>query len=316
MIDAKELESLRSAANQNLMENYALMARLEDSPDGFEAFFQVINGKELLRHSREQVEGIYSARAEGKYTGIEAFRGSAKTTVMVTFFAYRIGLEPHRANLLIQVGDDIAQDNAERVADIIAYNPGWKMVFPNVVPDTEKGWGAGGYEVKRTDIPYPEWRKINSERKDPTFLGLGYKSRAIIGKRPDGILLVDDILDENNTASEREMQTVDSILTGTIFPTMTKDTWLIFCYTPWKENDPVVKQTRGESFKLIKTPVYKTVGHPTPFQFHGDYIELTWPERFDIAEIEKRLRISGTIEFARMYLLFFSKGYNRVLKFQ
>jgi len=299
------------------MQAHVYRAAMQDNPDGFESFFYVITGMKLAKHSRKQVEGIYAARGMKKYVGLEAFRGSAKTTVMTCFFAFRIGKEPNRSNLLIQVGDDIATDNAKKVADIIQYNPGWKKIFPNVEPDIEMGWGASGYQVKRVDISYGEWRQLNSTRKDPSFLGVGYKSRAIIGKRPDGVLLVDDILDENNTSSEREMENVEKILTGTIFPTMTKDTWLIFAYTPWKDNDPVVKQTRGENFILIKTPVFEYAVDGED-EFEGERVNITWKDNdtFSLASIKKKKELSGQIEFARMYLLDLSKTTNSIFKYQ
>ncbi len=36
---------------------------------------------------------------------------------------------------------------------------------------------------------------------------------------------------------DRELALVREVLTGTIFPTMTKDTWAIFVGTPWVQND-------------------------------------------------------------------------------
>ena len=56
------------------------------------------------------------------------------------------------------------------------------------------------------------------------MLGLGYKSRAIIGKHPTGVLLIDDIHDENNTRSGRELEMVRQVLAGTILPTVTAET--------------------------------------------------------------------------------------------
>lgn len=266
-----------------------------DTPQGFALFYLGIHGKELPEHAWKWILGIYEARKKGKGIVIEAFRGSTKTTtVTITFTAYRIGLEPYRANLLVQVGDDIATDNAAQVADIIANSPRWKAIFPHVEPDRERGWGAGGYEVKVTNMPYEEWRKMNSGRKDPTLIGLGYKSREIIGKHPDGVLIVDDIHDENNTSSEKELSTVRKILTGTIFPTFTPDTWKIFIGTPWVENDCLsyVKST-GE-FDHIRTPVLE-YAEGTPV--------YAWEEKFNEQEVTKQRNLAGEIEFARMFLL-------------
>ena len=290
----------------------------EDSPEGFAAFFRVITGKDLTPFAQKWIDDLYQSRKDSKYFAIEAFRGSAKTTVLTAFLCFRIGLEPHKTYLTIQVGDDIAQDNSERVADIIANNPGWKLCFPHVVPDMDKGWGAGGYEVMRKDIPYPEWRKLNSDRKDPTFLGLGYKSRAIIGKRVTGLLLVDDILDENNTSSDREMETVRKIMTGTLFPTLVKGAWMVCVFTPWREDDPVMSMTSLDEFVRIKTPIVEECKQDDPgsFQLPDDatYYRSVWPKRFPVSEIKMRRAMSAKIEFARMYLLDLSKADRQVFK--
>ena len=162
-------------------------ARGYDSPFGFSCFYEVVTGDKLPAHAAKWIAELYAVKNAGEKKGIviEAFRGSTKTTTLtILFTAYRIGKEPHLDNLLIQVGDDIARDNTAQIADLIANNLGWKLVFPNVEPDRERGWGDKGYEVKRVDIPYSEWRQLNSQRKDPTFVGLSYKSSAIIGKHP------------------------------------------------------------------------------------------------------------------------------------
>ena len=115
----------------------AIVARYFDSPVGFENFYQVVFDRELPEHAlNEWVKPIYSGRKKGLGTVVEAFRGSTKTTTLtIAWVAFRIGHEPQKSNLLIQVGDDIAKDNAQQIAELIAYNPGWKRVFPRVSPD-------------------------------------------------------------------------------------------------------------------------------------------------------------------------------------
>jgi len=166
------------------------------------------------------------------------------------------------------------------------------LVFPHVIPDPKQGWGSKGYEVKRTDLDYEDWRKLCSKvkGKDPCFIGLGYRSQAVIGKHPTGILLLDDIHDENNTSSARELEKVRKIVLGTILPTATADTLIVVIGTPWTENDMLAYLKSTGYFISVKTPV-KTDG------------ELAWPERFTEKEVSKQRRIIGDVEFARMYLL-------------
>jgi len=154
---------------------------------------------------------------------------------------------------------------------------------------------------------------MNTDRKDPTLVGVGYKSRQIIGKHPDGVLIVDDIHDENNTSSARELENVRRILTGTIFPTMTPRTWRIFIGTPWVEED-VLHYTAGTGvFAHVKTPVYRADANG--IDFDGQSIRLTWGEKFDIKIIESAKKLSGHLEFARMFLLDLIAAQNRVFKY-
>lgn len=291
----------------------ANIAATLDTPSSFRAFYEVVHDLPLPKHAYNWIKALY-ASLNGKHKDkegvvIEAFRGSGKTTTLtITWTAYRIGKEPHKSNLLVQVGDDIAQDNTSKVADIIANNPGWKQVFPNVVPDMAMGWGAGGYEVKRTDISYPAWRQLNAQRKDPSFVGVGYKSREIIGKHPNGLLVIDDIHDENNTSSDRELDTTKRIVTSTILPTRVKGTLVVVVGTPWVDTDVLHYLKETGQFLSIKTPaITKTDDGETIY---------AWPEMLGAAEMRSAEKLSGRAEFARMYLLDLTALQNRVFKFQ
>jgi len=264
-------------------------------PRGYFDFYELIMGKPVPPHAKEWVEVLFEAQAINKGAIIEAFRGSTKTTIENIFIAFLMGHMPHKSYLLIQVGDDIAENNTAQIANIIDHHPEWKQVFPHVVPDRDQGWGAGGYEVKDTRYDYGEWRRLcNSSEgkgKDPGLIGLGYKSRAVIGKHPTGGLFVDDIHDENNTASQRELNGVIDRLTGTIFPTMVPGAFIGIVGTRWVEGDALEYCIETGEFLHVRTPVYKEGKVPV------------WPEKFDEEEIDKQRKLAGQREFARMYLL-------------
>lgn len=291
----------REEVEQSIREMDGMIARAEYSMESFKAFFRIIYpGKELLAHWEEPMAEVMNFED----MVIEAFRGSAKTTTFTNALAaFNIGHFPSRSGLLVQVGDDIASDNSSIVADIIEHNPGWKMSFPHIEPDKTVGWGAAGYEVMRTDMDYKEWRQLclNDKGKDPTFLAVGYKSRAIIGKRPYW-LMMDDIHDENNTASERELRKVKQIITGTIMPAANRAKQRFYIGTPWNEADALHYLLQTGEFKHVKVPVYKKDGTPT------------WPEGMGEEKIQKERRLAGEIEFARMYLLDLSKTKGLTLK--
>ncbi len=193
---------------------------LPDTPDGFERFYEYLFQRSLPKHARvDWLEPLYAAREQGKGLVVEAFRGSSKTTTLsIAFTAFRLGQEPQKSVLLVQAGDQMAASTSQQIADLIERNPGWQQVFPDVAPDRKIGWGSKGYELRRVAGDYDEWRALcaRAKGKDPSLVGLGYRSRAIIGKHPTGLLLVDDLHDENNTRSRRELDLAIRILKGTI----------------------------------------------------------------------------------------------------
>lgn len=268
--------------------------KLPDTPEGFVQFYELVFGRTLADHAlQDWIRPLYAAREKGLGLVVRAFRGSTKTTTLsIAFSAFRIGHQPHKSCLLVQAGERMANDTAAQIADLIARNAGWRAAFPDVVPDTKAGWGAAGYEVKRTDMDYDAWRtQCAAEKgKDPTFVGLGYQSRAVIGKHPTGLLLIDDIHDETNTRSARELDTVIQILTGTILPTATPETWQLAVGTPWRENDALARLAATKRFVAVSTPVLRRR-------------KPTWPERFPKPEIKKIQKLVGEAEFARMFLL-------------
>jgi phage terminase large subunit-like protein len=190
------------------------------------------------------------------------------------------------------------------------------MIFPSVIPDYQKGWGAGGYEV--VDKSVPNWSELNATRKDPTFVGLGYSSRAIIGKHPDGLLLLDDINDENNTSSEKELNTVLQILNGTILKTRVDSTWMIAVGTPWVEGDVLDYLEKTGKFAVVNTPVFRD-DFTSDIEFRGHGIKLTWPEVKTLEFIEDEYDLDltpGKVEFYRMMLLDLTKIQQRVFTWQ
>ena len=275
-----------------------------DSVNGYNFFYTYIHETPPPVHVIKWIEQLYEARRDSKGIVCEAFRGSTKTTTFATFLAYRIGLEPNKANMVIQVSDVSARKTAKAVADIIEYNAGWKQFFPQVVPDKELGWSESGYEIKVSEeaLPYADWRRLNSKRLYPTLAGFGRTSSSIIGRHPDGVLLIDDLDNEETTRSARELEMTHDLLQGTIFPMIVpSETWTIFVGTPWNYKDTLnyVKST-GE-FHKIWTPVKKDD-------------ELAWPEVFSEDEIQRQRNLTTEVQFARMFMLDLEAAKGIILK--
>jgi phage terminase large subunit-like protein len=296
----------------------------EDSPLGYKAFYELVFGKKIPEHAYyEWVIPLYFVsgkitweQAQKEYEGkdydwlleemqkwvdvkpvgivIEAFRGSTKsTTITVGMTAFNIAHNPLGAALFLQAGDDSAEKYSAAVAEIIAKNEGWKLAFPWIVPDEKRGWGARGYWVKDTRLSDDQWSALRGGEKDPSLLGLGYQSKEAPGKHPTWLVL-DDIHDESNTSSPRELANVIKIVTDTVLPMMKKKTWACVVGTPWVENDSLHYLVNTKEFMHLKTPVYRDI---------GDVRRYTWEKEFDEEQCRIRLNLSGARGFARMYLM-------------
>ena len=289
-----------------------------DTPEGFEVYYSLSRMLPLPRHVRDWVRRAFQNRWKGIGTVIYAFRGSSKTeSITQALTSYEIGLHPEQSSLLIQVGDGSARDNTAQIARLIGQNRAFKELFPTIVPDKRAGWAAGGYRVHDTRFDYDLWATV-MRAKDPTFLGLSYKSSDMIGKRPSLICAVDDINNEENTRSYKESDHVNKIVQGTIFPTFTPSTWSIFVGTPWTKRDVLAYVSATGEFDVIETPAYYPVDESVEgaqwFEEMKQWVALTWPDVVTVRQLQKRLRQYGSLEFARMMLLDLERAGGQELK--
>src|SRR3990167_564646 len=180
-----------------------------DNAEGFLVFYSLVAPADypIPLHCIRWIVEYYDCLRTSENLAIEAFRGSLKTTVMTIYLtAYRIGCSPHLENLFAQGNHRAAVENAQTVASIVKDQPMFRLLFPHVSPDIDKGWGADGYQVMRTDLPYGEWRQMRT--KTPTLVGAGYKDALVLGKHPRGHGILDDVNNYLNTRSQRELNAV------------------------------------------------------------------------------------------------------------
>jgi hypothetical protein len=308
-----------------------IIAARDFSVEGYVAFHELIYGLPLTDHMLVVITQIMESSENDRGTVIELFRGAAKTTsVTIGFVSWMIGLNPDKTFLIIQDGDAAASKNGSQIARIIEFNQGFHMVFPHVVPDKEAGWGEKAYYVKITHkdfflqekVSYEEWIKERSKRSDPSFVALGYRSQ-IIGRRP-WFLLMDDMNNEANTISARELRTVKTRLKGTIFPAANQSDFNIYIGTPWNEADALHYCLQTGLYDHVKIPVYNKKcldcgGEEidlTCLTCKSDNIETiyTWEDMYGEKEVEKERKKAGDIEFARMFLLDLEKTKGLILK--
>ena len=276
---------------------------------------------------------MFKAHEEGKGDVTWAFRGSTKSTTFNTFAAWITGDNPSGCSLIIRGTDAAAKESGAQIADIIQNNVGWKAIFPHVIPDTKR-WSQHGYEVMAThedhtlekEISYADWRRRNSDRRDPSVVALPYTTATVLGMHPSNFLGVDDLHNEKNTTSDREFERAIRILTGTIFPTRRPHNPLtVFVGTPWLVDDILERVAQTGEYLTDITPVYVETTEPeddelvVQFDWESEPVKLTWPEYMGKDQIIKEYNQDITpnkTEFARMMLCDLSKTERGVFRYQ
>lgn len=229
----------------------------------------------------------------GEDLALEAFRGSIKTTFISNIIAYTIGCMPWLESLIIQAGDAAAEENTAYIASTVKDNPGFRLLFPNVVPD-ERKWGAEGYEAMDRSMQYGNWRRKRT--KVPTLVGGGYKSSIILGKHPRALFVRDDVNNYKNTRSARELKAVKDIVFKEMGPAADRAIIEVDVFTPWVQGDVGDIRKKLPNVRHIRTPIYllDSEGKLTN--------EPTWPEIFPEERIQLLRDTLPPVEFAQMYL--------------
>ena len=287
-----------------------LMLSKHDTPAGFGAFFELMHKTKLHSAGVEWIAKAYQAQEDKKGLMQECHRESGKTTVFSKFFfLFRLGHNPHTTNAIIRINDDKASETSASVANIIDNDPVWKELFPDVVPDKERGWGALGYYLKSE-----EGYQGDEDKPDgPTFVGRGWKSGSIIGSRYNGVVIIDDIHNEENTSHAKQRNTVIKWFTDTLSYCVMDGAWEIWNYTPWRVDDVYAYAKSTGQYLINKTPVMKEAeeGDAGAVYFErvdgvpisGKWYHLYWQEQWGFDRIARKYAISGAIAFARMMLL-------------
>jgi len=272
------------------------------SVEGFISYYEI----KFKRPVPPVVEYVWCpeyVEAYTKHTGvlIEGHRGSAKSTFLITWVEYLTGKRPFGSSQLIRINAQQAGEADELISSTIEFNPAWHSCFPNVVPDKDKGWSAAGRFVKDLEVcgydneRYGQWSAMcaSDHLAEPSFLCSGITSRDFIGKHPSNGQYYDDLHDEGNTRSAREMQEIVDIIEKNIVPTWTRPDdrpVLGVACTLWSPRDGYHALLRTGIFKHIKTPIFVDEDNPT-IQVGEEGKEVAWVRRYEPFEFEGKLRL-------------------------
>lgn len=287
--------------------------RLPFSAEGYKAHYYGIFSHTLPPFAWDWIQEFFEKWNSGvRRFGFMAHRGATKSTIWTIGFAsYILAKFPVDGILIVQKSDTAGGKTSQAIADIIENSAGWKQMYPNLVADKTKRWAFEGYEIVDTDYPYDEWRQkvLDVRPKDNSFVGYGWANGGIVGMHPKW-MFVDDILDEENTRSKRELKSVFDTMKGNVLQTLNRppgedEPTAIFSYTPWYEDDFYAYIESTGLYHIMRTPLISPAaeGEKDAFEWRQKWWHCAWPVKDPVKLVEDKLAEWGEMDFARMQLL-------------
>lgn len=314
--DVAEINKLRRA-------NSMLLApQLPFSAEGYKHHYSGIFSHTLPSFAWDWVQEFFEFYDKGiRRFGFKAHRGATKSTVWtIGFSTYILATHPSEGILIVQKSDTAGGKTSSAIAGVIKSNAGWLQMYPHLIPDEKQKWAFEGYEIIDTRLPYNEWRqKVLDERpKDNSFVAYGWSNGGIVGMHPRW-LFVDDILDEENTRSKREMMAVSSTMKGNVLQTLNrppewdnnwKEPTAIFSYTPWYADDFYAYIESTGLYHVMETPLAQEASETAKgaFEWRGKYWVCAWEVKQPAKFMDAKVQEWGEMDFQRMQMLDLTKA--------
>lgn len=261
------------------------LARSTDGIEGVTAYGEYVFGYAPALHHQEMLEFILESIYARKNCIVLEPRGAAKTTwgntillawLSCMFPDLRIGLISNTATQSL--------DFSRAIRYTLESNDRHREIFGDCV--SPQKW---------RDM---EWLHKDSKwhgSKDVTLYATGCGG-PIISKRFD-LILCDDILDAENTATPEAREKVETWFTQTLMPCLTPDGVVVMLGTRWAEEDwyeklltPTEKGGRGWRSKVVGA-----------LQETTDGITSYWPEHWPVDKLQEMKAELGTPMFMCAY---------------
>lgn len=201
---------------------------------------------------------------------------SGKTQqISIARVVWELGRNPELRVLILSNTDGQAQKICKAIAKYIEKDPDVHAVFPELKPDKKAGWTGHALFVKREGMA-----------KDPSVQSAGVHAN-VTGARID-LLVIDDILDYENSRSETQRKDLDHWLRSTLGGRLTRKSRMVAVGNPWHVKDQLHTWARN-------TKTYFTVKYPVL----NDDGSTNYPDRWPLSRIKKFEEENGPIELAR-----------------
>lgn len=208
---------------------------------------------------------------------IWAFPESGKSQLLsIARIVWELGRNPRRRYAVLSATQSQAKKIIRSIQGHIVENPLVRLVFPGL--RRGKLWTDTAIEVSRP-----------SGIRDPSVQAFSPEAGSMQGTRIDG-LVIDDVLNENNTRTAYQREKIGSWIKATAFSRLSTNAWICFMTNAWHPQD-FAHECEALGWWAGRYPVILPDG------------SSAWPDRWPVERIDKVRRDKlGPLEFARQMM--------------
>lgn len=219
-----------------------------------------------------------------RYNAFKIFRDGAKTSLLRVYASQRVAYGLSRTIMYVSVSQQHAMFSLRWLRRQVMYNTRWANTFGLTKGDK---WTDEWAEIKQNLMDDGSGMPVTT-----TILAMGITGQ-IRGFNPDDfrpdLIIVDDILNEENTATPEQRGKIDSLLFGALLNSLSPQSEsplakAVFLQTPLNKEDAIEK--------CMKDPSW----NPRVFGVFDEQGESRWPARWStkvlLAEKEAHMRRS------------------------
>lgn len=263
----------------------AKITEAQDEVDILKARIDFDAFAELVIRDDETGEPIKQAPIHRKWTElcnsqkrliIWSHINSGKTTQLsIARSVWKLGRDTSRRICILSNTSSIASKIVKAIASYIKDNETVHKVFPHLKPSLP--WTTSELQVER-----------EGNSKDPSVRAVGVHG-ALTSARVDD-LVIDDILDPENTGTEKERKKLSNWYKAVAVGRLTRRATILVVGTAYSPHDLLHDLSKQPKWRWFRFPIISNTG------------AITWPEAWDQARIDFMRAELGPAEFARQLL--------------
>ena len=248
-------------------------------------FIEYVTGQEPYAHHLAMIDfaiDIIDRKAKGV---VLEPRGAGKTTILtIGFLPWLIATRPDIRIGLFSQKDKKAEAMSEGIMNIVSGSPEFIEIFGNL-RGTHK-WTASEWLVKGS----PHWKTQNRT----IVTGGAAQSSGAVSKRFD-VLILDDVLDENNTATIDQREKIETWFWKTLKPAQAAEGCAILVIgTRWTEGDLYQQLLEVNKWESLVIPAIIDEGTPDERSY--------WPKVWPLERLHEERKDVGWDNFACSYM--------------